>query len=187
MHPTQLLQLIEGCQKGQPASEKALFMHFAPKVLAIARRYARDEPQALDFLQESFVCLFDKMRQFDPGKGQFEAWMYRLCVNTILQLMRKNRQQLPWIELSEALTAADADDWDLRVFQEGQLMAAIQDLPDGYRQVLNLYVFEDWSHAEIAQALDISESSSRSQLSRAKQLLKQKLQPLLRQYEQGLV
>lgn len=187
MQKDQLLQLIEGCQKGQPASEKALFRRFAPKVLAIARRYARDEPQALDFLQESFVLLFEKIKLFDPLKGPFEAWLYRLSVNTILQLLRKNRKQVPWLEIPDNLPAIEIDDSDLRILQQDQLMAAIQQLPDGYRQVLNLFVFEEWSHQKIAAALQISESSSRSQLSRAKQLLKQKLHPLLRQYEQGLI
>ena len=187
MHEDQLLQLIEGCQKGQPAAEKALFRRFAPKVLAIARRYARDEAQALDFLQESFVLLFEKIRLFDPSKGQFEAWLYRLSVNTILQLLRKNRNQVSWLELPDDLPGIEIDDSDLKVLQHDQLRIAIQQLPDGYRQVLNLFVFEVWSHQEIAAALQISESSSRSQLSRAKQQLKQKLQPLLRQYEQGLI
>ncbi|MEZ4926024.1 MAG: sigma-70 family RNA polymerase sigma factor [Saprospiraceae bacterium] len=187
MHEDQLLQIIEGCRKGAAAAEKALFGHFAPKVLAIARRYACDEPQALDFLQESFVLLFDKIKLFDPKKGAFEAWLYRLTVNTILQEMRKNRKQQVFVELPAEFPEQELQETDLMQIGEKRLTEAIQSLPDGYRQVLNLYVFEDWSHRQIAARLDITESSSRSQLSRAKQLLRQKLQPLLRQYEQGLV
>jgi RNA polymerase sigma-70 factor (ECF subfamily) len=187
MHDNQLLQIIEGCCNGRPASEKALFSRFAPKVLAIARRYATDEPQALDFLQESFVLIFEKIAAFDPSKGAFEGWLYRLSVNTILQIMRKNRRLEPWLELPSELPETDFRDTDLELLKETQLLETIRQLPEGYRQVLNLFVFENWSHREIADALQITESASRSQLTRAKQLLKQKLEPLLRHYEQGLV
>ncbi|MBK8192278.1 MAG: sigma-70 family RNA polymerase sigma factor [Lewinellaceae bacterium] len=187
MHDENLLQIIEGCRQGRPASEKALFQCFAPKVLAIARRYATDEPQALDFLQEAFLVLFKKIELFDPQKGPFEGWLYRLSVNTILQIMRKNRNSEPWVELPPELPENEIEDPDLELLQQEQLMQAIRQLPEGYRQVLNLFVFEDWSHRDIAAALQITESASRSQLTRAKQLLKQKLQPILQQYEQGLV
>lgn len=187
MHDNQLLQIIEGCRKGRPASEKALFGRFAPKVLAIARRYATDEPQALDFLQEAFVLVFEKIAVFDPQKGAFEGWLYRLSVNTMLQIMRKNRRHESWQELPSELPETAFNDADLELLKEAQLLEAIRQLPAGYRQVLNLFVFENWSHREIADALQITESASRSQLTRAKQLLKQKIKPLLRQYEQGLV
>lgn len=187
MHEDQLLQIIEGCRQGKSASEKALFQRFAPKVLAIARRYATDEPQALDFLQETFVLLFNKIKLFDPQKGAFEGWLYRLAVNTILQIMRKNRKQEPWVELPLEIPETEILDADLELFQQEQLMQAIRQLPEGYRQVLNLYIFEDWPHCDIAAALQITESASRSQLTRAKQLLKLKLQHTLRHYEQGLV
>ena len=187
MHKDPLLQIIEGCRQGRPASEKALFQRFAPKVLAIARRYATDEPQALDFLQEAFVFLFQKIDQFDPERGPFEGWLYRLSVNTILQLLRKNRRQESWVELPPDLPEAEIQNSELEMLQQDQLTQAIRQLPEGYRQVLNLFIFEEWSHREIAAALNIAESASRSQLSRAKQLLKQQLQQMLRHYEQGLV
>lgn len=187
MHDERLLQLIEGSQKGDAASEKALFQRFAPKVLAIARRYATDEPQALDYLQESFVQVFKKIKQFDPVKGVFEGWLYRLSVNVVLQIMRKNRHSPLWVELPADLPAVEIHDFELEMLREEQVLLAVRELPEGYRQVLNLFVFENWSHREIAEALQISESTSRSQLARARQLLKQKLQLLLRHYEQGLV
>ena len=187
MHENPLLQIIKGCRQGESASEKALFRLFAPKVLAIARRYATDEPQALDFLQEVFVLLFNKIKLFDPEKGAFEGWLYRLSVNTILQIMRKHRRQEPWVELPSELPETEIEDTELEMLQQEQLTQAIRQLPEGYRQVLNLFVFENWSHREIAAALHIAESASRSQLSRAKQLLQQQLQQILRQYEQGLV
>ncbi|MBK8554516.1 MAG: sigma-70 family RNA polymerase sigma factor [Lewinellaceae bacterium] len=187
MNETQLLQIIEGCRQGHSPSEEALFRHFAPMVLATARRYAADEPQALDFLQECFVVVFDKIKKFDPQKGAFQGWMYRVSVNVMLQILRKNKRMQQHLELPVDLPDAEIKASELEILETPQILKALRELPEGYREVFNLYVFEDWSHRDIAQALGISESSSRSQLTRAKKLLKQKLQQVIRQYEQGLV
>jgi RNA polymerase sigma-70 factor (ECF subfamily) len=186
MNNNTLLQLLEDCKAHDATAEKALFLHFAPKVLAIARRYATDEPMAQDYLQECFLVLFDKLSQYDPGRGQFEGWLYRVSVNTILQLMRKQKR-LPEISHPETLPDVELEETVLDQIPHEQVLDAVRQLPAGYRQVLNLYIFEDWSHREIAEALQISESASRSQLSRAKQLLKQMLHKAVRYYEQGLV
>jgi len=184
---TDLLPIIEGCRRSQSSSEEALFRRFAPEVLAIARRYATDEPQALDFVQECFVEVFEKIDRYDPQRGTFEPWLYRVCVNVVLQILRKNKTAQTTVELPSEIP--DGDIWETQPesLDPAHILDAVRQLPSGYREVFNLSVFEDWPHRDIAAALGISESSSRSQLARAKQWLQQKLKQTTRRYEQGLV
>ncbi|MFN0015930.1 MAG: RNA polymerase sigma factor [Saprospiraceae bacterium] len=187
MHEVHLLHIIEGCRQGKARSEEALFRRFAPRVAAIARRYATDEPQANDYVQECFVIVFEKIDRYDPQRGEFEPWLHRLCVNVILQILRKNKSAQATVELP--LELPDGDFWEpeAETLEPEKILEAIRLLPNGYREVFNLSVFEEWQHRDIAEALGISESSSRSQLARAKNWLKQKLTQVTRQYEQGLV
>jgi len=187
MHEAHLLHLIEGCRQGKAAAEEALFRRFAPRVLSIARRYATDEPQALDFVQECFVLVFEKINRYDPQRGAFEPWLHRLSVNVILQILRKNKATQPTVELPPELP--DGDLWELEsdMLDAEKILEAVRQLPPGYREVFNLSVFEEWSHRDIAETLAITESSSRSQLARAKQWLKHKLTQATRHHEQGLV
>ncbi len=187
MHEVHFLHMIEGCRQGKPASEEALFRRFAPTVVAIARRYATDEPLALDYVQECFVVVFEKINRFDPQRGAFEPWLHRLCVNVILQILRKNKTVQATVELPPEIPDGDLWEADTEILDAAQVLDAIRQLPQGYREVFNLSVFEDWPHRDIAEALGITESSSRSQLARAKQWLKQKLTQTKRHYEQGLV
>ncbi len=187
MHEAHLLHLIEGCRQGKPPAEEALFRRFAPKVVSVARRYATDEPQALDFVQECFVVVFEKINRYDPHRGDFEPWLHRLSVNVILQILRKNKSTQATVELPPELP--DGDLWEMEpdILDAEKILEAVRQLPPGYREVFNLSVFEEWPHRDIAETLGISESSSRSQLARAKQWLKQKLTQATRHYEQGLV
>ncbi|MBR9922128.1 MAG: sigma-70 family RNA polymerase sigma factor [Bacteroidetes bacterium] len=149
-------------------------MHFAPKVFLLCRRYAIDKAEAEDFLQECFIKLFQEIKKFDPEKGAFGAWLYRLSTNTILQELRKKKRRVP-LSFPERLPEPLQPDPELELISDAQLQKAVSDLPDGYRMVLNLYIFEKWSHRDIAIELGITESSSRSQLARARKLLKQLL------------
>lgn len=170
-------QLVEKCKSRSSRAEKELFFRLAPKVLSLCRRYTADENLAQDHLQECFLTLFKNIQKYDPQKGPFEAWMYRLCTNRILQSHRKSKRE-PDIEFRAEVPDHTLPETPLEALSEEQLLSAIRKLPNGYREVLNLSIFEGWSHKEIAEKLDISESTSRSQLARAKKLLKQFLQPL---------
>ncbi|MEM9918311.1 MAG: sigma-70 family RNA polymerase sigma factor [Bacteroidota bacterium] len=173
-----LNQLVQLCQQRKPEAERELFSQFAPKVWTICRRYAACDPDAQDYLQECFLCVFDNIRKYDPKKGAFEPWLYRLCTNTILQILRKAKSQLNIVLLEELPEGEEVEDNLVEQIPTETVIAAIQQLPAGYRQVLNLYVFEEWTHREIALELNISESSSRSQLARARKLLKSVLKKL---------
>lgn len=158
-----------------PQAERKLFDHFAPKVFAIARRYAPDDAAAEDWVQETFVAVFSKLKKYDPERGDFGGWLHAVAVNTCLLELRKLRRQPRFQNDEPPPDLPDTPDEPDPFFEnisETELLEAIRSLPDGYRQVLNLAVFEQWSHRQIADALGISESASRSQLTRAKHFLK---------------
>lgn len=183
MTETEILRTVEACKRREPRAEKVLFECFAPRVYALARRYAPDETAAQDFLQECFIVIFDNLGKYDAGRGEVGAWLYRISVNTCLQLLRKARQQ-PALDFGDLPAIADElEPEDLDRIPESLVLEGIRRLPPGYRQVFNLAVFEEWPHNEIARALNISESASRSQLSRAKQFLKNFIKNTLPSYE----
>lgn len=162
--------IIEGCKQKNRRAEKSLFKIFSPSVLSICLRYSTDNAQAKDYLQECFIHVFQKIDKYDKNRGAFKPWMHRLSVNKILEIKRKNKPSKEFSTNHFPDTPVSEDDFDY--LSEAELLSAIRRLPDGYRNVLNLFVFENFSHADIAKLLGISESSSRSQYSRAKALLK---------------
>lgn len=182
MIETEILRTVEACLRRDPRAEKALFERFAPRVYALARRYAPDETAAQDFLQECFIRVFDNLKKYDARRGEVGAWIYRISVNTCLQLLRKTKQQ-PLLDFGELpATSDEIEPDDLVQIPENLILEGIRQLPPGYRQVFNLAVFEDWPHRDIAAALGISESASRSQLTRAKQFLKSFIHKTLPSY-----
>lgn len=191
MTETQVQILVQNCLRRDPQAERKLFDHFAPKVFAIARRFAPDDPTAEDFVQETFVLVFSKLKKYDPARGDFGGWLHRVAVNTCLLELRKMRRQPAKTNQFPPDLPDETDSNEAEIFEnisENQLLEAIRSLPDGYRQVLNLAVFEGWSHRKIGNELGIGESSSRSQLARAKYFLKIFLTKSLPKYErQGLV
>lgn len=173
----ELPHILAACRRRERTAERALYQRYAPRVLTLCRRYARDESEAMDFLQECWILLFDKLAAYQPEKGHFEGWLHRLCTNRVLDLLRRQKRLPHTLELVASMDTADAtyDDavepaWS--VYSPETLLAAIRALPEGYRQVLNLAVFEGWSHAAIGEQLGISASSSRSQLTRARRALR---------------
>lgn len=172
--PLNLNQQIAAAQKRDPKAEKALFMQFAPKVFLICKRYSRSREEAEDYLQDCFLNLFQQIQKYDPEKGAFEGWLYRLSTNVILQQLRKQKRSVS-LYLMDEVPEPEIENVELELISDEALQEAISSLPDGYRMVLNLAIFEKWSHQQIADELGISESGSRSQLSRARQLLKKKL------------
>lgn len=181
-----IVQLIDACKKGEQTAERRLFNHFAPVVMAIARRYARDEPQALDFLQDCFIHVFDKLDRFDAQKGSFEAWLHRVSVNVILMILRKTKHS-SYVELTEELESPAEEFNALEQLDEQTILTVIRQLPHGYREVFNLYVFEQWTHREIADSLGITESSSRSQLARGRALIQKNIYQIVHTYEKRVV
>lgn len=174
MHTNKLVYQI---LKGNAEAEKEFFFLFAAKVLTICRRYVVDDAMAKDLMQECFLKIFDKLEQYDTKKGKLEGWIYKISTNVILQQIRPKKRAIITI-YPEVLPDKDEgiDEDTFCDISNDTLIEAIHELPEGYRQILNLYVFEEMKHKDIALYLGIAESTSRSQYTRAKTLLKSILQ-----------
>lgn len=169
-------ELIEGCIREDRKCQKEVFRRYSGKMLVVCRRYSRHEMEAEDLLQDAFVKVFDNIRQFE-FKGSFEGWIRRIVINTALKNFHKSSFQKEVIgteQQEERPVEPDA----INHLQEEELMDLINRLPDGYRVVFNLYAVEGYSHKEISDMLGIGESTSRSQLVKARRLLKDQIQKL---------
>ena len=170
-----LEKLIEQCKKNDVIAQKALYKQFAPILFGICLKYCKNKTIAEDLFQEAFITIFNKIVQF-KHKGSFEGWAKRITVNTILQHFKKQRvYELVNEENIAIIEIEDNCDTELSHLSLDYLLESIQKLPDQYRLVFNLYVLDDYSHQEIAEALNISVGTSKSNLSRARALLKKEI------------
>lgn len=168
--------LIKGCINQKPAAQRELYEQFASSMLAVCYRYARDRDDAEDILQDGFVKVFQKIGNFDD-RGSLEGWIRKIMVNTAIDHIRKQKHQQNQVELNEGITEViEADVMDNLEMEA--LFEVIQKLPPGYRLVFNLYAIEGYSHKEIGDELGITESTSRSQYTRARAMLRQQIQEL---------
>lgn len=185
----QLKDLIHRCLQKDPAAQKELYFAYAKFVYGVCRRYTADDHQAKDYVQESFHKVFLYLDRFNTDKGTFEAWISTITINTILSDKQKKTLHLSYNDfdnLNQYRLATKANfavndiiGYDIST---EELLAAIRNLPEDYQMVLNLAIFENWSHDAIATKMGIQESSSRSKLTRAKQLLKKKLNKIPSHY-----
>jgi RNA polymerase sigma factor (sigma-70 family) len=152
-------------------SQAALYNLFAGKMFAVCMRYAADYDEASDILQEGFVKVFNSLGRFS-FEGSVEGWVRRIMVNTAIDHYRKASKIHVMTDLEDAEVADDSAEQLLSKFESEEILALIRKLPVGYRTVLNMYVVEDYSHKEIAGMLGISEGTSKSQLARARAMLK---------------
>jgi len=181
-----LPEIISQCKAKNSKAEKILFLRFAPRILTICRRYASHNVEAQDLLQECFIRLFEKINQYDSAKGDFEGWLHRLCTNTILTVIKPAKRKISLIYPGE-LPDQELTKSEFEQIPAEFILAAIQQLPPGYKQVFNLFTFDGYSHKEIAAVLGIAVASSRSQLSKARKILRVILQKKIDQnYERKL-
>jgi len=173
-------KLLEGCQKREPRAQKALYEKFAPAMFAICLRYVKDRDSAEDILITGFTRIFEKIDQFQ-GEGSFEGWIRRVIVNEALGFIRKNKNMYLEVDLESVSYQLDYDHLE-KVMNEDALLSLIDGLSPGYKTIFNLYAIEGYSHQEISEMLGISVNTSKSQLSRARQLL----QKNLKQYQDQL-
>lgn len=166
-----LEQLIHECTKQNTKAQEQLYRLIAPKLFAVCLKYSRNYDEAQDNLQESFLIIFDKISQF-KNKGSFEGWAKRVVINYTLQ---QYRNQNIFEIVSENIAAEETVEIDNDEISLEFLTQIIQELPDRYRLVFNLYVIDDYSHKEIAEMLSINIGTSKSNLARAKGILKEKI------------
>lgn len=169
--------LIEGCQKGKRKAQSQLYNQYCGAMLAIAMRYCENRSEAEDALQDAFVNIFKRIKDFEGRReGSLTAWIKTIVINSALSLNRKNKKH----NRTEDVTEMRIADPDVHVFEDDKsderkremILNAVQELPPGYRAVFNLYVMEGYSHKEIAEILEVSENTSKSQLSKARKYLK---------------
>lgn len=169
-------ELVERCGKGDNLARKQLYERYARQLMAICIRYTGDREVAQDVLHDGFLNIFRSFGQFTyKGEGSLKAWLSRIMVNEALGYLRKKSTSYQEVVVDELPEVVDGDDEDLEQIPQSVLMQFIKELPDGYRTVFNLYVFEDKGHKEIAQILGITEHTSSSQFYRAKTLLIKKI------------
>ena len=168
-------KIIAGCKQNERNAQEALFKSYAGYIYTICRRYAANNEDAKENMQDCFLKMFTKIEQYDTEKGTFKNWFTRIAINYSLNKIKANAKVIPIVQLEPNAFKIPTEDSALEIQNERQekLIRAIQQLPKGYRQVLNLYIFEQKSHKEIGVLLGIEASSSRSQLTRAKTILKQ--------------
>ncbi|HRI78847.1 MAG TPA: sigma-70 family RNA polymerase sigma factor [Cyclobacteriaceae bacterium] len=166
-------ELIEGCRRKERAAQKALYEHLAGKMFAICCRYTKDRMEAEDVLVTAFMKVFERIDQF-KNEGSFEGWVRKIVVNESLSFLRKNKSMYVETEIEAADHEPDLGRVDNQLEAE-DLLKMVSELPSGYRIVFNLYAIDGYSHKEIADQLGISENTSKSQLSRARSYLQNKL------------
>lgn len=169
-------KLIQDCIDEKNSAQKYLYDKFSPKMYYVCLRYARHASEAQDMLQDGFIKVFDNISSF-KNNGSFEGWIRRIIVNTALNYCRKTsfkQEQLGIEDYQDKVVKSKA----VSNLGEQELLALIQQLPDGYRMVFNLSVLEGYSHKEIAEMLNITESTSRSQLAKSRKWMQNELEKL---------
>ena len=169
--------LVAGCIQGKASCQQALFERFAGKMLVVCQRYGRHQMEAEDILQEAFIKVFEHLDQFG-FKGSLEGWIRRIVVNTALKIFDRKSFAQEQIGIDPSWDSTDPEPLgDMQLHAE-DLMRMIRSLPDGYRAVFNLYAIEGYNHQEIAEMLGTQESTSRSQLVKARKFLQMQLMEL---------
>lgn len=167
-------ELIEGALRGEERASRLLFERYAPMLMAVCQRYCRTQTEAEDVLQDAFIRIFKKLDRYG-FQGSFAGWARRLTVNVALKTYQRKRYALEQTGIDNlpergGAPAAYAD------LGEQELLDMVQQLPDGYRLVFNLYAIEGYNHKEIGEMLGIQEASSRSQLLKARKVLQRQIE-----------
>lgn len=166
---TDLEKILERCKEHDRSAQADLYGWLAPKLLGLCLRYMQDRAEAEDVMQDAFVKIFSNIKAF-KGNGSFEGWAKRIAVNTALTaLKRKNRMHFE--RHADTHEHIGIPDEEPVVLNANEIMSCMAALPTGYRTIVNLFLVEAFSHKEIAEKLNITESTSRSQYARARQLL----------------
>jgi RNA polymerase sigma factor (sigma-70 family) len=169
-------QLINDCKKNDIKAQEQLYRQYAPKLFSVCLKYSRNYTEAQDNLQDGFLLIFEKIHMFS-FKGSFDGWLKRLMINHVLQqyrtetflsLVDEDIKEVVEVEVEEDTVSLD------------YLMKIIQELPDRYRLVFNLFAIDGYSHQEIAELLNINIGTSKSNLSRARLILKEKIETNIR-------
>jgi len=168
--------IISECIAGSQKAQAKLYHHFAPKMFGVCLRYAKDATEAEDNLQDGFIKVFANLKSFRQ-EGSFEGWIRRIMINGSLEKLRKLHLMYP-VEDVAIYDSVNVSDDVIAKISADELVKLIQELPPRYRMVFNLYVIEGFSHQEIAQEMSITQGTSKSNLARAREIMKKKVHQL---------
>jgi RNA polymerase sigma factor (sigma-70 family) len=160
-------------------SKELIYRHFAPKMYGICLRFAGNEMDANDILQEGFIKVLTKIKDF-RNEGSFEGWIRRTIINTAINYYRKNLKFSKFQDIDDCEVPITSDETIFDKLSKEELIKLIHELPNGYRTVFNLNVIEGYTHKEIGQMLNISDNTSKSQLTRARSILQKKVTALMK-------
>jgi len=167
--------IIQQCLKGNESSQRALYEKFRVQWYMILQRYASNRTEADDMFQEGLINVFKNLKQFNSDKASFSTWSTRVMINAGITFLKKQSWAKSMGDVSEAYGLSTDEETVYEKIAAKELTHMVQRLPTGYRLVFNMYVVEGYSHKEIAQALGVSEGTSKSQLSKAKNKLREYL------------
>jgi len=163
--------LIKKCASGNSLAQKTFYEKFAGKMMGVCLRYAKDYEEAQDVMQDAFIKIFGKLTNYEK-KGSLEGWVRRIVVNTALDSYRKNKKHQQNVDVDSVGYLLEHKTFIIEELNANDLLAVIKTIPAGYQMVFNLFAIEGYSHREIAEKLNITESTSKSQYSRARKLLR---------------
>ena len=160
-------ELIKACIRNDGRAQKEIFDSFSPRLMGVCLRYAADRDEANDMMQEGFIKIFQKIEKYS-GSGSFGGWLHRTMVNTCLDAIRKKSKFKYNVEFEKAEYLVKEEELILSQIRTKELLGLVQGLPKGYRIVFNMFAIEGYSHKEIAEELEITESTSKSQYRKAR-------------------
>lgn len=167
--------LAKQCQRGDRKAQNQLFVQYKRMLFGVCLRYASGRAEAEDILQESFIKIYGDLYQYQPT-GPLGAWVRKVTVNVALQHLRKKKNLFPVVDIEQVEDRYEVEENLLDQDRAQAILKMVQQLPEGYRLIFNLHVMEGLTHPEIAEHLEISVNTSKSQLSRAKSLLRKMLE-----------
>lgn len=165
--------LIEACINGERAAQRILYDIFSKKMYVVCLRYTKSQQEAEDVLQEAFIKIYKNLNTY-RGESRLDYWIKRIVINTALNNQRKKLYMYPMVDIDEVQNTVERNKV-LSDFRVDELLRMIRELPDGCQTIFNLFAIEGYSHKEIAEMLNVSEGTSKSQFSRARKLLQEKL------------
>ncbi len=167
--------LIAKCQNKELKAQKALYEIYSAKLFGLCLKYSKNYAEAQDNIQDAFITIYQNIHQFS-GRGSFEGWLKRITINTALK--RYKDQKIFALNNEETIVQPDAENYQIGISLQ-DLLKCVQELPNRYRMVFNLYVLDGYSHKEIAKLMDISEGTSKSNLARGRAILKEKVNKII--------
>ncbi|WP_394368097.1 RNA polymerase sigma factor [Mucilaginibacter rigui] len=171
---TTIDHLVQCCKAGQRKAQELLYKQFASKMLGVCMRYATDKMEAEDMLQNGFIKVFQKIADY-RGDGSFEGWVRRIMVHSSIEYYRRHHKMMQVVDIDTAGHEPSVNAAAASSLEAKDLLVMIKALSPGYRMVFNLYAIDGYSHKEIAEIMGISEGASKSQLSRARAILKEQV------------